>query len=93
MCLRDLIFFIAMVIIAIAGLGLIMPVRREMNEKKVLLRELQLQNEALEKELAELKKENSELQNENPYTLQRAARETYDFCYPGERIYRFPKHK
>ena len=58
MCLRDLIFFIAMVIIAIAGLGLIMPVRREMNEKKALLKELQLQNAALEKEIAELKKEN-----------------------------------
>ena len=93
MCIRELIFIIAMTLIAIAALWLIMPVQREMNEKKALLKELQLQNAALEKEIAELRKENSELQSENPYTLVRAARETYNLCYPGEKIYRFPKHK
>ena len=93
MCLRELFFIIALTIVAIAALWLIMPVQREMNEKKALLKDLQIQNAALEKEIAELKKENGELQNENPYTLQRAARETYDLCYPGEKIYRFPKHQ
>lgn len=91
MSIRELVFIILMGAIACAALWLIMPVRRERNEKLAQLEELQRERDALVEEIDELKKENSRLEQEEPYSLQRAARETYDLCYPGERIYQFPK--
>ncbi|MBQ7650771.1 MAG: septum formation initiator family protein [Victivallales bacterium] len=69
-----------------------MPVRKEMNMKKANLEQLKIENAALDKELRELRKEYTRLENKDPYSLLRVARETYDYCFPNEKIYQFPKH-
>ena len=74
------------------ALWIIMPVRKEMNMKKANLERLRIENTALDKELNELRREYTRLENKDPYSLLRVARETYDYCYPGEKIYQFPKH-
>ena len=76
----------------VLALWLIMPVRKEMNAKKLELEQLKIEYEALDKELNDLKKEYTKLKGQDPYSLQRVARETFDYCFPGEKIYRFPKH-
>ncbi len=92
MCLRELIFIFIMTGIMFIALWIIMPVRKEMNMKKATLEKLKIENAALDKELKELRKEYVRLENKDPYSLLRVARETYDYCYPGEKIYQFPKH-
>lgn len=92
MRLRDLFFIFIMAGILFIGLWIIMPVRKEMNIKKANLEQLKMENTALDKELNELRKEYTRLENKDPYSLLRVARETYDYCYPGEKIYQFPKH-
>ena len=92
MCLREFIFIILMACMMFLALWIIMPVRKEMNTKKATLEQLKIENAALDKELNELRKEYTRLENKDPYSLLRVARETYDYCYPGEKIYQFPKH-
>lgn len=92
MSIRELVFIILMGIITCAAIWLVMPVRRERNEKMAQLMKLEEERDRLAEEIDALRKENSMLEKEEPYSLQRAARETYDLCYPGEKIYVFPKH-
>ena len=90
--MRELVFIIIMTGMMVLALGLIMPVRKEMNMKKANLEKLKEENIALSKELKDLNKERTNLEKKDPYSLLRVARETFDYCYPGEKIYKFPKH-
>ncbi len=92
MGLRDFCFIFAMTGMMILALWIIMPVRKEMNMKKATLEQLKIENATLEKDHKELQKTYKSLANKDPYSLLRVARETYDYCYPGEKIYQFPKH-
>ena len=92
MCIRELVFILIMTGVMIVALWIIMPVRKEMNMKKANLEQLKIENAALDKELRELRKEYTRLENKDPYSLLRVARETYDYCFPNEKIYQFPKH-
>ncbi len=78
--------------VMVVALWLIMPVRKEMNVKKANLEKLKMEHAALDKELKELRKEYTRLENKDPYSLLKVARETYGYCYPGEKIYKFPQH-
>ena len=71
--------------------ALILPTQREINEKQARLEAMRKEMLAMEQELGKLSKETSELQRGNPYRMVHVARETFNFCYPGEKIYQFPE--
>ena len=72
--------------------ALILPAQREINEKQAHLEAIRKEKTSMEQELGKLSKETAELENGNPYRMVHVARETFNFCYPGEKIYQFPEN-
>ena len=84
-----MIFWLAVLMYFLSAL--ILPTQREISEKQARLEAMRKEMAAMEQELGKLSKETVELQNGNPYRMVHVARETFNFCYPGEKIYQFPE--
>ena len=86
---RDFALIALLGFLFLAGVAVVLPVRREMDEKQKHLAILTAEKEALQKELTLLEKQNELLRSNDPHMIMRVARETYRYCYPDEKVYHF----
>ncbi len=86
---RDFALIALLGLLFLLGVAVVLPVRREMDEKQKHLAILAAEKEALQKELTLLEKENELLRKGDPYMTMRVARETFRYCYPNEKVYHF----
>jgi len=91
MKISDILMIFWMAVLSYIMFALILPTQREINEKQARLEAMQKEKLAMERELGRLSKESAELESGNPYRMVHVARETFNFCYPGEKIYVFPE--
>ena len=91
MKISDILMIFWLAILSYFMFALILPTQREINEKQARLEAMNKEMLAMEQQLGKLSKETSELQNGNPYRMVHVARETFNFCYPAEKIYQIPE--
>ena len=87
----DILMIFWLAVLAYGAFAFILPTQREINEKQAKLESLKKEKNNMEAELGKLRKETTELERGNPYRMIHVARETFKFCYPGEKIYQFPE--
>jgi len=87
------ILFVILLLLIVVAAFILLPPRRELTSQERLLRDKQEENRELTRELDTIRKENVELENNDPNRLSKTARDTYRYCYPGEKIYNFPENK
>lgn len=92
MKISDILMIFWLAVLSYFMFALILPAQREINEKQAHLEAIRKEKTSMEQELGKLSKETAELENGNPYRMVHVARETFNFCYPGEKIYQFPEN-
>ena len=92
MKISDILMIFWLAVLSYFMFALILPAQREINEKQAHLEAIRREKTSMEQELGKLSKETAELENGNPYRMVHVARETFNFCYPGEKIYQFPEN-
>ena len=92
MKISDILMIFWLAVLSYFMFALILPAQREINEKQAHLEAIRKEKASMEQELGKLSKETAELERGNPYRMVHVARETFNFCYPGEKIYQFPEN-
>ena len=84
---------ISLTILALVTLLFVFPNRHRLTVMEKRLKEVEEENRRLTRELDEIRQENAELKNNDPNRLYKAARDTYKYVYPEDKVYHFPEKK
>ena len=68
------------------------PNKKRLAEKEKELQQVQEENKQLNRQLNEIKRENKELEENDPNRLTKAARDTYKYVRPEDKVFHFPEN-
>ena len=84
---------ILLVIMALLTICIVYPNKRRLAAMEKELRQTQEENKQLKRQLNEILRENKELENNDPNRLMQAARDTYKYVRPEDKVFHFPENK
>ncbi|GEM_PF-4827085 len=87
----DLIVILLMILVVLVAIYLLAPPAAEKANLKEELRQTQLQVEALESQLQEVRGQLQKLKEKDPIVIEKIARDKFGQAREGETIYSFPR--
>ncbi len=86
-------FIVIMIIMVLITIFIVYPNKRRLAAMEKELRQTQEENKELKRQLNEILRENKELENNDPNRLMQAARDTYKYVKPEDKVFHFPENK